>query len=130
MIVNEEEKSRNSNKHLFRNHLQNCSPVPKTHKTPGNIMTSIVDAMRVVRMISVAGLKPRTFKSWANNIMSYLSTLVGDKLHVIFDNYAYEYNIPSKQRAVSHIERFINILDQELPPKAEWEEFLKSQKKH
>ena len=73
MIVNEEEKSRNSNKHLFRNHLQNWSPVPKTHKTPENITTSIVDAMRVVRMISVAGLKPRTFRSWANNIMSYLS---------------------------------------------------------
>ena len=37
VIVNGDEKSRNNNKHLFRNHLQNLSPIPKTHKVPGNI---------------------------------------------------------------------------------------------
>ena len=43
--VNEDKKSCNNNKHLFRNHLQNLSPIPKTHKVPDNISTSIVDGM-------------------------------------------------------------------------------------
>ena len=76
-IVNEDEKSRNNNKHLFRNHLQNLSPIPETHNVPDNISTSIVDAMRAIRMISVAGLKLRTFKSWADEIMNYLSSMPG-----------------------------------------------------
>ena len=42
-IVKEDEESRNNNKYLFQNHLQNLSPIPKTHKIPGNASTSIVD---------------------------------------------------------------------------------------
>ena len=55
-IVNEDEKSHNNNKHVFRNHLQNLFPIPKRHKVLDNISTSIVDAVRAIRMISVAGL--------------------------------------------------------------------------
>ena len=61
----------------------------------------IADAMRVVRLISIAGLKPRTFKSWADQIISYLSAIPGKKLHIILDNYGYEYSVPVKQRNVS-----------------------------
>ena len=34
-IFNEDEKSSNNNKHLLRNHLQNLSPIPKTHIKKG-----------------------------------------------------------------------------------------------
>ena len=72
--------------------------------------------MRAIRMISVAGLKRHTFKSWADEIMNYLSSMRGNNLHVIFYNYSYEYSVPSKQRDASQMERVINILNQDLPP--------------
>ena len=106
----------------------NLSPIPKTHKVPNNISTSIVDAMRAIRMISVAGLKPHTFKSWADEIMNYLSSMRGNNLHVIFYNYSYEYSVPSKQRDASQMERVINILNQDLPPTKERNEFLMNYK--
>ena len=111
-IVNEDKKSCNNNKYLFQNHLQNLSPIPKTHKVPDNISTSIVDAMRAIRMVSVARLKSHTFKSWADEIMSYLSSVPGNNSHVIFDNYSYEYSVPSKQRDTSQMGRVINSLNQ------------------
>ena len=95
-VVNKDEKSRKNNKHLFQNHLQNLSPIPKTHKIPDNISTSIVDAMRAIRMISVADSKPQTFKSWADEIMNYLGSMPGNNLNVIFDNCSYEFSVPSK----------------------------------
>ena len=124
MIVNENEESRASQKHLLRNNLQNMCPIPKSSHKPENISTSIVDAMRVVNMISIAGLKPRIFRSWADAIMEHLKSYSGNNLHVLFDNYDYEHNIPSKQRSVSQVERVISSLEQELPPTKEWGEFL------
>ena len=93
-----------------------------------NISTSIADAMRAIRMISVAGLKPRTFKSWTDETMNYLSLKPGNNLHVIFDNYNYEYSVPSKQRDVSQMERVIKSLNQDVPPTKEWNEFLMNYK--
>ena len=124
VTVNGDEKSRNNNKHLFRNHLQNLSPIPKTHNVPRNISISIVDAMRAIKMIYVAGLKPHTFKSWADEIMNYLSLMAGNNFHVIFNNYSYEYSVSSKKRDASQMERVINSLNQALPPTKEWNKFL------
>ena len=45
-IVNKYEKSHANNKHLFQNHLQNLSPIPKTHKVTNNIFILIVDVMQ------------------------------------------------------------------------------------
>ena len=70
VIVNEDEKSRNNNKHLFRNHLQNLSPISRTHNVPNNMSTSIVDTMRAIRINSVASQKSCTVKSWADEITS------------------------------------------------------------
>ena len=42
-LVNEDDESRNNRKSVFRNHI----PIP----IPKNIKTSIVDAMRLVRMV-------------------------------------------------------------------------------
>ena len=36
--------------------------------------------------------------------MNYLSLMPGNNLQVIFDNYNYEYSIPSKQNDVNHME--------------------------
>ena len=126
-IVNENEKSRESNKYLLRNYLQNICPVPKKYTLP-DTSASIVDAMRVVRMIGIGNLKPHTYRSWANQIKGYLDSLPGNSLHVIFDDYSYEHSVPSKQRNVTHIERVINSLDQDLPPLKEWNDFLMNSK--
>ena len=126
-IVNENEKSRESNKYLLWNYLQNICPVPKKYSLP-DASASIVDAMRVVRMIRIGNLKPHTYRSWANQIKGYLDSLPGNSLHVIFDDYSYEHSVPSKQRNVTHIERVINSLDQDLPPLKEWNDFLKNSK--
>ena len=61
-------------------------------------------------MVSVARLKSHTFKSWADEIMSY--SVPGNNLLVIFDNYSYEYSVPSKQRDASQMGRVINSLNQ------------------
>ena len=47
------------------------------------IQTSIVDAMRVVRMISVKNANPPIFLSWAKNVFSYIHGLPGDNLHIV-----------------------------------------------
>lgn len=56
---------------MFRNHLQNLSPISKTYNVPGNIFTSIVDTMHAKRITYVPGLKPCTFKSWTDEIMKF-----------------------------------------------------------
>ena len=66
-----------------------------------NISSSIVDAMRIVRLISAVGLKPWTFKPWADRTISYLSAIPGKNLHIIFDNYVYEFSVPTKRKCQS-----------------------------
>ena len=127
-IANEYETSRGNNKSLLRNYFQSASPAPEVQMPPDNISTLIADAMRVVRLISIAGLKPQTFKSWVDQIISYLSAIPGKHLHIIFDNYGYEYSVPKKQRNVSRMKRCITSLDQDLPSTKEWNEVLINQK--
>ena len=92
-IVNKDQKNCNNEKHLFRNYLQNLSPVPKAYKVPDNISTSIVYAVCALRVISVAGLKLHLFKSWADEI----TVMTGNNLHVFFGNYSHECIVLSKQ---------------------------------
>ena len=124
-IVNEYQRSRGNNKSLFRNYLQSVSPAPKVQKI-SDMSSSIVDLTRVVRLISIAGIKkPRTFKVMGNKV---LKCNHGKNLHIIFDKYGYEYSVPTKQGNVNQMERCINSLDQDLPPIMEWSEFLMNQK--
>ena len=127
-IVNEYERIDCNNKSLFWNYLQSVSPSPKVQKPLDNMSRSVVDAMRVLRLISIAGSKPRTFMSLADWIISYLSAIPGKNLHIIFYNYGYEYSVPTKQRNFSQMERCINSLEHDLPPTKEWNEFLMNQK--
>ena len=128
MFVKEDETSRESRKSVFRNHLQKISPIPSTTEEPRSIKSAIVDAMRVVRLIPISSLQPRTFRSWAERFVRYLAALPGDEVHLVFDNYNYPHNIPSKNRSQTFSERIINNIDQELPAVSEWAEFLKSSK--
>ena len=56
----------------------------------------IVDAMRVVKMVPVKKLKPKTFRRWAIDVFKCMKHFPGNTVHIVFDNYTYEYNIPTK----------------------------------
>ena len=43
----------------------------------------IVDAMRVVKMVPVKKLKPRTFRRWANDVSKYMKYLPGNTVHIV-----------------------------------------------
>ena len=85
--------------------------------------------MHAIRILSVATLKSRTVKLWADEIMNYFSSMPANNSHVIFDNYSYEYSVPSKQRDVTQMERVINSLNQDLPSTKEWNELFDELKK-
>ena len=114
-IVNEDMKSRDNQKSLFRNGLQAMSPLTSTNTIPKDIATSIVDGMRIVRLIRVGNLQTKTFKCWIEAFVEYLISLPGSTVHLVFDDYKYEFSIPSKSRDTCNLEREINHLDQELP---------------
>ena len=80
-------KTKSSSKHLFKNTLQVLSPVKASTSAPTDIKCSIVDGMRVVRIIPVSDQDPRTFTVWAKRFCEYLMNLPGDILHVVFDMY-------------------------------------------
>ena len=56
--------------------------------------------------------------------VKYIVGLPGKTVHIVIDNYKYEYSVPSKNRGSVDIEREINHLDQELPATSEWDNFL------
>ena len=127
-ISKEENKSKTNQKSLFRNHLELLPPIPPTMTLTQGIHVSVVDAMRVVRLISVSYLKPRAFKYWAINVLNHLNLLPGAEIHVLFDDYQYMYETPSKNRDTSEWERIVSDLDQELPDTKEWSSFLSNEK--
>ena len=123
-IVNDDLKSRDNAKSTFRNALQSMAPVAPVTEVPSGISTSIVDGMRVVRMMRPSNVGGNTFRHWAQAFVRYVGELPGTNLHLLFDNYNYEYSVPSKNRAALDIEREFNDLDQELPITSEWDNFL------
>ena len=112
---------------MFSNKLQLLSPTGVSSTPPNDITVSIVDAMRLVRMISIKNMNPPTFLSWAKEIYSYIETLPGKIVHIVFDNYATSDDSSisfSKGRTDSGIVRNISSLNQVLPQSNEWENFL------
>ena len=122
-IVNEDLKSRSNQKSVFRNMLQQISPNPPSTFVPPSMHASVVDAMRIVRMIPISKLKPATYRSWVIKVLDNMTSLPGDILHIVFDNYEYPYDIPSKSR-VAGVPRIVSNLDQQLPRENEWSDFL------
>ena len=73
-VVNEDDKSRQSRKSLFRNQFQGMCPVPKTRTSPDPIKEAMVDAMKFVRCTPITGLpKCGTFRMWANRLIIVLN---------------------------------------------------------
>ena len=97
-IVYENDKARSTAKSIFRNLLQQNSTVCPSKNVQADIEVLIVDAMRVAKMIPVKKLKPRTFRRWANDVYNYLKHFPGNTVHIVFDNYTYEYNFPMVER--------------------------------
>ena len=65
-LVKEDYKSHQSQKSLFKNHVQGMCPVPKTTTLPDPNKATIVDAMRFVHDTPITGLPKRgTVRMWA-----------------------------------------------------------------
>ena len=127
-IVNEDIKSRDNAKSTFRNYLQSMAPVDSTNNVPSGISTSIVDGMRVVRMMRPSNVGGKTLRHWTIAFVKYVTELPERILHISFDDYDYAYDVPSKNRETVDIERDIRHLDQQLPTTSEWDEFLMNSK--
>ena len=128
-IAAEDGKVRSNSKSLFRNYLQCLCQVKPSSDPSTAIQTSIVDAMRVARMISIKNANPPIFLSWAKNVFSYIHDLPGDNLHIVFDNYSHPEDptkVLSKGRFGRGYKRKISSLNQALPKLDEWKDFLKN----
>ena len=81
--------------------------------------------MRVVRIIPITDVKPRTFGAWAIKFNDYLMKLPGDILHVVFDEYSDEIDLsqPPKGRPVLSKRRHLSDLTQSLPKASDWLSF-------
>ena len=111
----EDGKVCSNSKSLFRNYLQCLCQVRPSRDPSTAIQMSIADAMRVVRMISVKNADPTIFLSWPKNVFSYIHSLPGDNLHIVFDNYSLPEDptkVSSRRRVDRGYERKISNLNQ------------------
>ena len=123
-IAAEDDKVRSDSKSLY---LQCLRQVKPSSDPSAAIHTSIVDAMKVVRMISIKNANPLIFLSWAKNVFSDIHGLSGENLHIIFDNYSLPEDptkVFSKGRVANGYERKIISLNQVLPKLDKWQDFL------
>ena len=74
-------------------------------------------------MAPLKKLKPRTFRWWGNDVFQYMKHLPGNTVHIIFDNYTYEYNVPTKDQSIG-TPRIIANIDQNLSNGSEQVDFL------
>ena len=52
-----------------------------------------------------------------------MKQLLGNTVHILFDNYTYDYNVPTKDQSTG-APRIIANIDQELPNESEYVNFL------
>ena len=130
-ICSEDGKVKANTKYLFRKKLQSLCPVVPTNFAPKCVSASVVDAMRVVRIISIKGTDPPVYSTWVKKLFAYIENLPGNNIHIVFDNYNCEgdqFISLSKERLQSSTERNISSLNQVLPNANEWSEFLSNRK--
>ena len=80
-------KTKANSKSLFLNSLLALFPSQPETFPPQTIKCCVVDVMRVVRKIPESDLGENTYTCWAKCFANYLSSLPGDEVHVVFDNY-------------------------------------------
>lgn len=98
---------------------------------PKCITTSIVDAVRVVRIIKIKDANPLLFSTWARKVFLYIERLPVSTIHIVFGNYNCEDDTflnPSKGRLTSSAKRRICSLNLVLLNHSEWSEFLSNSK--
>ena len=113
-ICSEDGKVKANTKYLFRNKLQSLCPVAPTNFAPKCVSTSVVDAMRVVRIIPIKGTDPPLYSTWAKKLFAYIENLPGNNIHTVLDNYNCEgdqFISLSKERLESSKERNISSLN-------------------
>ena len=104
---------------MFRNHLQALNPC-KTQNEISDISVCIVDAMKIVRMISLLNLLPSTFETWTIAFFNYINSLPGSVCHIVFDVYPEnaDFTRPCKGRYDPESigeRRYISSLSQHFP---------------
>ena len=70
-ICSEDGKVKTNTKSLFRNKLQSLCPVAPANFAPKCVSASVVDAMRVVRIIPIKGTDPPLYSTWAKAICTH-----------------------------------------------------------
>ena len=123
-ICNEDEKKRSVSKHTFRNSLQKLCPVKAVGpNAKPEIHTYVVDAMKIVRMIPVTNLQPRTFLTWTKKFLDYITNLDGTEIHIVFDQYSEDIDLtrPSKGRSAEAEKKYVSSITQVIPSNGtEW----------
>ena len=82
-IAAEDGKAMSKSKSVLRNYLEGLSPEKPSQNPDPDMDTSIVDMMRVIRLISISDMKPSTFLSWGK----MFNTLFSIPLDNIFSTY-------------------------------------------
>ena len=80
----------------------------KKHSIPEDKGQSFTD---IFAMYDEKKLDLRKIMDYCVTSKPWASSMPGNNLDVIFDNYSYEYSIPSKWREISLMERVINSLN-------------------
>ena len=118
-------------KSFFRNKLQSLRPVAPIKSPPTCMTTGVVDAMRVVWIITIKDTNPPLFLTWARKAFAYTEHFPGSSIDILFHNYNWEDDTflnSSKGRLTSQTEKNICSLNQVLPNPSEWLEFLSNNK--
>ena len=79
-ICSEDGKVKANKKSLFRNKLQSLCPVAPTNFAPKCVSASVVDTMRVFRIIPVKGTNPPLYSTWAKKQFAYIENLPGNDI--------------------------------------------------
>ena len=74
-------------KSFFRNKLQSLRPVAPVKSPPTCMTTSVVDAMRVVRIITIKNTNPPLFLTWARKAFAYTENFPGSSIDILFHDY-------------------------------------------
>ena len=74
-ICSEDDNVKANTKSLFRNKLQSLCPVAPTNFATKCVSASVVDAMRVFRIIPIKITDPPLYSTWAKKLFAYIENL-------------------------------------------------------